>query len=217
MNFIFGTAGFAKEVDWLICDLLAVQRIQYATDYFVAEDGNKLIGNDINFHLVLSEKEYFEKYSSTENKCFIAVGNPALRERIVQKIRFKSFPYEFPNLIHPSVAFDSRPGKIDIGEGNIICANSVLTTDIRIGDFVQINLDCTIGHDATLGDYATLSPGVHVSGNVHIREKVFVGTGAVLLERVTIGSNVKIGAGATVIGDLDNPGTYVGVLARKVN
>lgn len=217
MNFIFGTAGFAKEVDWLICDLVAVQRLQYTTDYFVAEDGNELIGKYINSHLVLSENEFFEKYFRTDNKCFIAVGNPAVRERIVQKIRSKSLLNEFPNLIHHSVAFDSRPGKVEMGKGNIICANSILTTDIRIGNFVHINLDCTIGHDATLGDFMTLSPGVHVSGNVHIREKVFIGTGAVILERVKIGSGVKVGAGATVIGDLDMPGTYVGVPARKVN
>ncbi len=216
MNFIFGAAGFAKEVDWLIEDLFSVQSIDYRTNKFVAEDGNKLIGTTINSAKVIAESDFLNKYASTENNCFIAVGNPILKEKIVQKIKSVHSKSRFPNLIHPTVSFDRRSSKLILGEGNIICSQSVLTTDIKLFNFVHVNLDCTVGHDSIIGDYTTISPGVHISGNVKISEKVFFGTGAVVLEHVKICAGAKIGAGATVINDINESGTYVGTPARKV-
>ena len=216
MNFIFGAAGFAKEVDWLIEDLFSAKRIDYRTNCFVAEDGNKLIGTTINSAEVIAESDFFNKYASNENNCFVAVGNPLLKEKIVQKIKSVQSKSRFPNLVHPTVSFDHRPGKLILGEGNILCSQSVLTTDIKLHNFIHINLDCTVGHDSMIEDYTTISPGVHISGNVAISEKVFFGTGAVVLEHVKICAGAKIGAGATVITDINESGTYVGTPARKV-
>lgn len=216
MNFIFGSAGFAREVDWLIEDLYSIKGIDYRVNFFVAENGNELIGKQINFKRVISETEFFNLYLRSENNYFIAMGNPVIKEKVVKEIKNRSSESRFPNLIHPDVAYDKRPGKISLGVGNIICSKCVLTTDITIGNFVHINLDSTVGHDTIIGDYVTISPGVHISGNVKIGEKTFIGTGAVILEHISICPEVKIGAGATVISDITEPGTYVGVPARKV-
>ncbi|MEM4313070.1 MAG: acetyltransferase [Thermoplasmata archaeon] len=216
MNFIFGTKGFAKEVDWLLEDLFLIQKIDYRADFFVAEDGNENIGKVINTKKIISESYFFDKYSNTDSNCFIAVGSPEIKATIVKKIKSLSPKSKFPNIIHPTVSFDKRKDKVILGEGNILCSKTVLTTDIKIGNFVHLNLDCTVGHDSVIGDYTTVSPGVHISGNVKISENVFIGTGAVILERINICSKVKIGAGATVISDITEPGTYVGTPARKV-
>ncbi|HEY4717341.1 MAG TPA: NeuD/PglB/VioB family sugar acetyltransferase [bacterium] len=216
MNFIFGTAGFTKEVDWLIEDLFIYNKVNFRINFFVAEDGNELIGRKINSKIVLSEAEFIKKYSKKVNNCFVAVGNPILKEKIVKKIKNYAPKSLFPNLIHPNVSFDRRKNKIILGEGNIICSGSILTTDIKIYNFVHINLDCTVGHDSVISDYTTVSPGVHISGNVKIADYVFIGTGAVILERISICSGVKIGAGATVISNIIEPGTYVGTPARKI-
>jgi len=216
MNVIFGSAGFAKEVDWLIEDLFIYNKVDFRIDFFIAEDDNALIGSKINSKIVLSETEFFQKYANEENNCFIAVGSPEIKKKIVNKIKLLSSKSKFPNIVHPTVSFDKRKNKVIFGEGNIICAKCVLTTDICIQNFVHLNLDCTVGHDTIIGDYTTVSPGVHISGNVKISENVFIGTGAVILERINICSGVKIGAGATVISDITEPGTYVGVPARKV-
>ena len=55
---------------------------------------------------------------------------------------------------------------IAIGYGSVVCANCILTCDIRLGIFHQLNLSTTIGHDTMVGDYFTTAPGVHVSGKV---------------------------------------------------
>jgi UDP-N-acetylbacillosamine N-acetyltransferase len=44
----------------------------------------------------------------------------------------------------------------------------------------------------------------------------FVGAGAVIIDKVKIGSNVFIGANAVVLKDISEAGTYVGNPARKI-
>jgi sugar O-acyltransferase (sialic acid O-acetyltransferase NeuD family) len=217
MNAIFGSAGFAREVDWLIEDIYGNTSVDYRPDFFVVEEGSALIGDSINLQKVISESEFF-KISAKYNiiNCFVAVGNPETRKRIVNKIKLHSPGCCFPNLIHPNVSYDTRPYKLAFGEGIIVCSKSVLTTDISLGNFIHINLNCTVGHDSVLGDFSTISPGVHISGNVQIAEKVFIGTGAVVLEKIAICSNVLIGAGSVVTKNVTLPGTYVGCPARKI-
>jgi len=216
MNLIFGTAGFAKEVDWLISDIYDTTGTDYRTDYFVAEEGNMLIGKTINGAEVIGEPEVFRRALGKEVNCFVAIGSPRIKELIVDKIKATIPMACFPNLIHPDVTYDKRPEKVVFGEGNIICSKTVLTTDIQIGSYVHLNLDCTVGHDSTIGNYSTISPGVHISGNVTINKNVFVGTGAVILEKLSICEETIIGAGATLTKNAPVSGTYVGSPARKI-
>lgn len=68
-------------------------------------------------------------------------------------------------MIHPSVIYSER---VEFGEGCIICAGNIITVDIKIGNHVIVNLDCTIGHDAKIGDYSTVLPSVNISGFVEL-------------------------------------------------
>ena len=90
----------------------------------------------------------------------------------------KELDFGFETIIHPNV---ERSKSIEVGNGTVICAGNILTVDINLGEHVQINLDCTIGHDVVMGDFTTLAPGVHVSGWVFFGKRVYVGTGAVIL------------------------------------
>jgi acetyltransferase-like isoleucine patch superfamily enzyme len=62
-------------------------------------------------------------------------------------------------------------------------------------------------------DLATLSPGVNVSGNVTIGEGCFIGTGASIREKLTIGAWSVVGGGAFVAGHVPERVLYVGVPA----
>jgi UDP-perosamine 4-acetyltransferase len=44
-----------------------------------------------------------------------------------------------------------------------------------------------------------------------------IGMGCNVIQLVTIGTGCIIGAGATVVRDLSEPGTYVGTPARRVH
>jgi sugar O-acyltransferase (sialic acid O-acetyltransferase NeuD family) len=124
----------------------------------------------------------------------------------------------FETIIHPHV---ERSQWIEVGDGTVICAGNILTTNIVLGNHVQINLDCTIGHDVIMGDYATLAPGVHISGCVHLGKRVYVGTGAVILngtqeEPILIDDDAVIGAGACVTKSVPAGLTVVGVPAKPL-
>jgi sugar O-acyltransferase (sialic acid O-acetyltransferase NeuD family) len=215
LNFIMGAGGHAREVDWLIEDIHRHHQVDYRPQNFVALDGDEQIGQTINSKVVLSESEFFKKYESDAMNCFIGVGDPEIKRRICLNLKRTVKRAGFPNLIHPSVSCDNRKEKVSLGEGNIICSNTVITTDVAIGNFVTINVACTVGHDCLIEDFVTLSPGVNVAGRVHLGEGVFIGIGARIMERIQVISKVVVGAGATVVKDLREPGTYLGIPARK--
>ena len=99
---------------------------------------------------------------------------------------------------------------VKIGEGSIVCAGTILTVNIYIGNHVIINLDCTVGHDANLKDFVTLYPSCNISGLVQIEECTEIGTGSQVIQGKNIGGNSIIGAGSVVIKDLGNNITAVG-------
>ena len=214
-QFIFGASGFAREVDWLIDDIYRLTNEDYKPHFFVAEDSDPLIGQSINSVDVISETDFFKKHNHGLVRCYLGIGSPRLKEMIALKISQANDKAIFPNLIHPNACFDRRKGKVRLGIGNIICANNVITTDVSISDFVTLNLNCTIGHDAYIGSYTTISPGVNISGRVEVQKAVFFGTNASVTEGVKIAPETVIGAGATVVGDLLVPGTYVGTPAKR--
>lgn len=214
MNFIFGAGGFAREVDWLIRKIYSESGVDYRPNFYVCSDSDSMAGTSIKGVSVISETEYFNKYSNAQNNCFISVGRPGLKKLMHKKLLEKSRDVNFPALIYPNVCLD--PDGVKIGQGSIICAGTILTTDIILSDFVHLNIDSTVGHDVRIGCYSTISPGVHISGRVNLGDGSFIGTGAVVLESINVERDVIIGAGAVVVKDLNEIGTYVGAPAKRI-
>lgn len=206
-KYIFGTKGFAKEVEFILQDNLGDD----ASVVFVAENNSEDLNTTINGRKVISEEQFFRLNDPLE--CFIAVGSPAIKQKIFYKLKDKS-NISFPNLIHKSVVFDKR--FVSMGVGNIICSHVSITTNIYIGNFVHINLNCTVGHDTKIEDFVTCSPASNISGNVLIKELSYLGTNCIIIEKKIIASNVIIGAGAVVVRDLLESGTYVGMPCKKI-
>lgn len=143
----------------------------------------------------------------------VAVGTPRTRMKIVEELAQLGID-QFATLIHPSVRLSEF---VTIGEGSIICAGCVLTTQIEIGKHCILNLNDTICHDAILADFCTLAPQVAISGNVHLGQMVEVATGASIIPGISVGAGNMIGAGAVVTKDIEaKNGLYVGVPAQYV-
>lgn len=136
----------------------------------------------------------------------IAIGDPATRVRIDAALEAN----------WTRLNFGRTHIDLDCGDGTIICPGAILTVGVWVGCHVIINLNCTVGHNAHIGDFTTLSPGVHVSGNVYIGKRCYIGSGAVIREKVLICDDVVIGAGSVVVSDITEPGTYVGVPAKRI-
>ena len=105
---------------------------------------------------------------------------------------------------------------VEIGQGSVLCPNTVITTNIKIGNHSHLNLNSTVGHDCILNDYFTAAPLVAISGNVTTEECVYFGTSSSIIEKKSICKNVIIGANSCVTSNITKPGTYVGTPAKKI-
>jgi len=139
-----------------------------------------------------------------------AVGAPALRRELVEKWPGKNFT--------KVISKEAYIGKDTlIGDGTTIAPKVVITTAVKIGRHVIINIAATLSHGVELGDYVTISPGAHIAGDVTIGDGVFVGIGAIVSNGVEIAEGSVIGAGAVVINDiLDNNSVVVGIPAKVI-
>lgn len=218
MNVIFGASGFAKEA-FLICRRLnkANNNITNNIDYFVVEEKDSTNGSALHGIPIISESSFFNHFADVELSAFIAIGSPAIRKSVVEKISSWNAKVNFPTLIDPSVIMDEEVGRVVIDEGVIICAGVILTTDIKIGRFTHINLDTTIGHDVEIASFTTLSPGCHISGKVSIGNDVFCGTGTVILENLSIADQTTLGAGCVVVKNITESGIYTGVPVKRMS
>jgi sugar O-acyltransferase (sialic acid O-acetyltransferase NeuD family) len=140
----------------------------------------------------------------------VAVGDPAGRERIVDRLGSLE-TIGFPTLIHPRACIGDR---VYLGVGTIVLAGAIITTDVEVGAHTHVNVSSTISHDTRIGTFSTLSPSVNIAGRVTIGARVQIGAGASIIPGVEVGDDSVIGAGAAVIHSIPAGVTAVGVPAR---
>jgi UDP-3-O-[3-hydroxymyristoyl] glucosamine N-acyltransferase len=105
---------------------------------------------------------------------------------------------------------------IQVGVGSFIGANSILTTNIKLGNHALLNRGNHIGHDSVAGDFFSMMPNAVVGGNVTIGDNVYLGSCSNVREKINITSDVLIGMNAAVVKDITESGTYVGVPTKKI-
>jgi sugar O-acyltransferase (sialic acid O-acetyltransferase NeuD family) len=189
---IIGMGGFAREISCCIPEEIT----------FFVED------NFINNGLPALPLSTFNE---NEYEVIVAVGDPKVRSRIVESLPPLT---KFFSFVHPSASILSE--SVEIGEGCIICAGVIITTNVSIGCHCQLNILSTVGHDTIIGDYFTTAPGAKISGNCVIGNSVYVGTNSCVREKTTICSDVTIGLASGCVKDIQNPGVYVGCPLRKI-
>lgn len=205
--YIIGAGGFGREVAWLIERINSIKPTWNLKGFI---DDNETLWDSIEGEYpVLGGCEYLSALEDVYAVC--AVGSAIVRKKIIKKL--KGSNVKFATLVDPSVLLSNR---VKIGEGSIVCAGTIITVDVNIGDHVIVNLDCTIGHDAVIDDFVTIYPSVNVSGNVLIGECSELGTGTQIIQGKKVISNTIIGAGAIVVKDCLESGTYVGSPAKKI-
>ena len=65
-------------------------------------------------------------------------------------------------------------------------------------------------------DYVHIAVGAHLAGTVHIGTETFVGAGATIINNTSVCDHCIIGAGAAVVKDIAEEGTYIGVPAKRI-
>jgi sugar O-acyltransferase (sialic acid O-acetyltransferase NeuD family) len=153
----------------------------------------------------------FSQFDPEKYEIMIAIGNSLDREKTA-----KRFPENtnFFSFTHSSSLIMDQDVKI--GSGSFIGANCILTINIILGDHALLNRGNQIGHDCRIGDFFSMMPGSIVGGNVRIGNRVYMGSCSNIREGINICDDVVIGMNAAVVRDITEPGTYVGVPAKKI-
>ena len=145
---------------------------------------------------------------SSAHHCFGFTG-PAIAPFLA---RLEPLGLDFASAVH-AAAYVAPTARI--GRGTFVGAGAVVAPHAVVGEFTQVNRQVSIGHDSKLGRFGKTGPGAIVCGLVVVGDRYYLGAGAVVRDRVRIGHDVVVGMGAAVVEDLLEPGTYVGVPARK--
>lgn len=205
---IFGAGGSGRETTWLLEQTFG----NLVKPTFVVDQPQFAHGpvDGVPVKLLSEIERPF-----ADARFIVAIGNPALRR--TKALACEEAGFTPATLVHPRVEMSNR---VNLGQGVVVCAGSILTTNIDVGHHVQINIGCTISHDVTIGDFTTLSPGVHVAGNVVLGRDVFVGVGACIIngsaeQPLTIGNGATIAAGACVTSSVPDGALVAGVPAVR--
>jgi sugar O-acyltransferase (sialic acid O-acetyltransferase NeuD family) len=186
---LIGNGGHAREV----MAQMGIKLFRFVDDQYMDNDT-----------LPLSELD-IEKY-----EVMVAIADPRDRydtiQRLPKGVRFFTFA-------HPTALIMDD---VEIGEGSFIGANSILTTNIKIGKHAILNRGNHIGHDCVIGDFFSAMPGSVVSGNVRIYDCVYLGNNSSIKEKLSIHSLTTIGMNGAVVKHIEEPGIYVGVPVKKI-
>ncbi|WP_010249577.1 acetyltransferase [Myroides injenensis] len=205
---IFGAGGFGREVKTIIDSINKVETIY---DFIGFYDDGKKKGSIINNYPVLGGIKDLNALEE-EIALVVSIGDPKIKAKIISLI--DNSLISFPNIISPFALISKD--FVSLGQGNVICAGTIITCNIEIKDFVILNLSCTVGHDTIINSYSSFMPSVNISGEVVIGEGVYVGTGAKIINLLEIGEYTIVGAGAVVAKTLPEKCTAVGIPAKPI-
>ena len=200
---IIGASGHGKVVADIAIKMNKWQSIAFLDDdeSIKTSMGLEVIGRTADAFTYKDEADFF-----------VAIGSNTTREKIQEKLIEQGI--NVICLIHPSAVIGTN---VEIGFGSVVMAGVVINSSSRIGNGCIINTSSSIDHDNVIENYVHISPGVNMAGTVKVGKGSWIGIGSVVSNNVNICSGCKVGAGAVVVKDITEPGTYVGVPVRRVD
>lgn len=141
---------------------------------------------------------------------FVAIGNIKIRRRIQKMVEAEGVT--IPVLIHPDAVIAED---VEIGKGTVIMAGTVINPGSVIGEGCIVNTCASVDHDCVVKDFVHIAVGAHLCGTVAVGEDTWIGAGALVSNNKCVCADCMIGAGAVVVKDIGEAGTYIGVPAAR--
>ncbi|MEK7594267.1 MAG: NeuD/PglB/VioB family sugar acetyltransferase [Patescibacteria group bacterium] len=193
---IYGCGGHARSVAEVILYNQPDAKLTFVDD--AARPDEKIFGFDV-----------VADSPASGGVGFVALGDNLKRQSICESLG--------DNLTQV-IAKDAHIGRdTELGAGCFVGHEAYTGPLVSVGEASIINTRAIVEHEVKIGRASQICPGVIIGGRTTIGDNVFVGLGATIIDGITICSDVIIGAGAVVVNNIDQPGTYVGVPARRID
>jgi sugar O-acyltransferase (sialic acid O-acetyltransferase NeuD family) len=210
---VFGTSNILSDIfDCALANQLSVSKIVLHLPEEVGERDRTLADRLQDFSTIgdMPVVVQLDEFMAADNEVYILGPTTPTRAVLAAEVQ-RRFGIKFTQLVHPT-AYVSPLARM--GEGVFVGANSVVGPGVKLADHVFVNRGVTIGHDTCIGSFSRIQPGSNLGGLSNIGKGVTVGIGATLIERLVIGDDAFIGAGAVVTSDVATSVLVVGIPAK---
>ncbi len=164
-------------------------------------------GDCMGFPIIGTSSE-IETLDDGKTDFVIGIGNNSVRKTIAEK-----YNVNWVTLVHPSAQIAVN---VSVEKGTVIMAGVVVNVCATIGKHCIVNTGAIVEHDNVLKDFVHISPNAALGGTVCVGEKTHIGIGATVKNNIDICNDCIIGAGAVVVKDIKDSGTYIGVPAKEI-
>jgi len=199
---ILGAGGHAKVVADIAL-LSGWDEVAYFDDKF---DGVKTFYRGQTLGTINDLKNYLNLF----NGFIVAIGDNSKRLNFINE--FKPL-LKLVTLIHPSALISPS---VTIADGVVVMAHVSINAATKIEQGCILNTNCSVDHDCHIAEAVHICPGSTLAGNIIVGKCSWVGIGSSIIEGLKIGESVIIGAGATVIKDIEDNLKVVGTPARPL-
>lgn len=151
--------------------------------------------------------------NGTIDVVFIAIGDNKPRKLIFDMLAENHYD-KLINVICPSATV-LNPELLK-GRGIFIGHEAFVGALVEIADNVIINTKSIVEHNSIIKSHCNVAPASVILGSVIINEGAYIGASTTVKQLLEIGSFATVGAGAVVVKNITDDGTYVGVPARKM-
>ena len=194
----------------LVCIIQLINKKKPTWNLIGFFDDGFIEGTELQYGKTLGGVEKLNQWT-TPLSVVLALGSPKALRTVVGKINNPHV--DFPNIIAPNVLFMDE-NSVKMGKGNVICPNSLISCNVKMGDFNILNVYTQLGHESELGDYNVVMPSTSISGGVVIGEANLFGVKSTVLQYKKVGNEVVLSPGSVLSRSAKDGKIYLGNPAK---
>lgn len=164
----------------------------------IAENDNPLSDKTYLHQKIKTKELNYSNWQPSDNTKYILTGmSPKIKSKIFHFFleHFSIEADHYHSSIHKSAVVCNG---VEFEGAVNISPLTVIAQYAKLGKFVTLNRNISIGHHTELGEYTTVNPGCNIGGSCKIGKNVVIGIGTTVFDNIEIGDNTIIGGGSLV-------------------